>query len=483
MILNYLKAGYPCLYMLTQEPHRTEELLPCPGWKFTTWDCIQGIRVKGEQTVLDIINPTDTIQWLNTQQDTALIAHNLHLFLDDPQVIQSIQNGIPRWKANGSCLIVIAPVIQLKPEIETFFNVLDFPLPSEDELFKLQIDLGGPHNIKPNKKAARTAKGLTEFETETVYALSLIEKGYFSSKVISEQKSQMIRKSGLMEIYQPSNIKDVGGLDSLKSYIRSRAKAYLPGNNHLPKPKGLLLLGIPGVGKSLSSKAAASMLGWPLIKLNIGALKNSLVGESERRMREATKIIDAFGNAVIWIDEIDKCFAGTKSSGETDGGTTANMFGHFLTWVNETTSPVLIMATANNISTLPPELIRAGRFDSIFYTDLPTTPERIEIIKIMNRKHGSDIPLSFVDKLQGYTGAEIEQLSKDSLFDGLDQAYAQIVPLSRTMREEIQTLRDWAKSRARLANTPEKGSDCVRKIQKGPRVSVLPSSTEKPYLN
>jgi SpoVK/Ycf46/Vps4 family AAA+-type ATPase len=221
--------------------------------------------------------------------------------------------------------------------------------------------------------------------------------------------------------------------------------------------------------KSLTSKATANILGWPLIRLDIGSLKGSLVGESEQKMRSALKVIDAFGESVIWIDEIEKAFAGTRSSGETDAGTTASMFGAFLTWMQETETSVMVMATANDISKLPPELVRAGRFDATFFVDVPSTPERVEIIKIMNRRYNSNIPISYGQKLSGFTGAEIEQLAKDSLYDGLDTAYDAIVPLSRTMREDIQKLKDWAKNRARPANTPEdkpKGNRKLRAVKK-----------------
>ena len=256
----------------------------------------------------------------------------------------------------------------------------------------------------------------------------------------------------------------------MKKFIANRAKAFEPGNEHLPRPRGVILVGIPGTGKSLTSKATASILGWPLIRLDIGALKGSLVGESEQKMRSVLKVIDAFGESVIWIDEIEKAFAGSRSSGETDAGTTANMFATFLTWMQETETSVMVMATANDISKLPPELVRAGRFDATFFVDVPTTSERIEIIKIMNRRYNANIPISYVQKLAGYTGAEIEQLAKDSLFDGLSESYDAIVPLSRTMREDIQKLKDWAKNRARLANTPEdqpKGQRKLRNVKKG----------------
>ena len=183
-------------------------------------------------------------------------------------------------------------------------------------------------------------------------------------------------------------------------------------------------------------------------------------------MRQATQVIEAFGQSVVvWIDEVEKAFAGIKSSGETDGGTSSSMFGWFLTWLNETTAPILVMATANDITQLPPEFMRAGRFDATFFMDLPTANERKEIIKIVNRKWGSDIPLNYVDRLAGYTGSEIEQLGKDSLFDGLENAYKNLVPLSRSNREQISSLREWAKTRARLANTLDEEPKAQRKIR------------------
>jgi hypothetical protein len=469
---NYLKAGYPAICVLTQEAHRAEQLLMLDDWDFYVWDCNQGIRKAGHVSIADEIkDPVEAINWLSMFHDTVLIANNLHLFLDIPEVIQAIQNGVIRWKGIGCALIMISPVITLTPEIEKYFTIIDLPLPDDNSLIRLQKELCTSVNVNPNKRAARAAKGLTEFEAETAFALSLIKKGYCSTKIISEQKSQMIRKSGLMEFWEPADIKDVGGLNNLKTFISNRARAYESGNENLPRLKGIILVGIPGTGKSLASKATASLLGWPLIRLDIGSLKSSLVGDSERRIREATQVIDAFGEVVVWIDEVEKAFAGSKSSGELDAGTTANMFSHFLTWIQESEKSALIMATANDISKLPPEFIRAGRFDAVFFVDLPTVQERVEIIRIMNRKYGSDIPTTYARKLNGYTGAEIEQLAKDSLFDTMEQAFASLVPLSKVMRDEVNALRDWAKNRARPANTLEAEPKEKRKISQIPKVS------------
>ena len=466
MLKDYLKAGFPALGILTSEPDRVEQLVPCEGWEWYSWDCIRGIFLATKtQVVEEVRDPVLAINWLNNHQNTVLLAHNLHLFLSIPEVIQSIANGVLRWKSTGSCLIIISPVLPLVPEVEKLITVINFPLPDEQQLYSLQCELGASCNTKTNKKAARAAKGLTEFEAETAYSLSLIQKGYFSSYVVTEQKKQMIKKSGLMEFWTPADINQVGGLQNLKDYINNRAKAFEAGNESLPKPKGILLVGISGTGKSLAAKAIAHMLNWPLIKLDIGALKSSLVGSSEQKMRDATKVIDAFGSAVIWIDEAEKVFAGIKSSGETDAGVTAGMFATFLTWMQETTTPMLVIATANDVSKLPAEFLRSGRFDGVFFVDLPNLEERKEILKIMNQRYKTNIPDSYAEKTQGWSGSELEQLCKDSLFDGIDQAYNGIVPLSKSMREQIQSLRDWSKTRARLANTPEKQIAQQRKIR------------------
>jgi hypothetical protein len=486
MLIPFLRAGYPAICLLTQEPHRAEQAIVCDGWQFYSWDCLRGFREAGKSQVIDEIrDPVEAVSWLDRKKDTVLLAQNLHLFLEIPEVVQAIQNGVMLWKSHGSCLLMVAPVLQLRPELEKLFHVISLPLPTEDELFVMQEDLakgasildasGKEAQVATDQASARAARGLTEFEAETAFALSLVREGKFSHRVISEVKGQMIRKSGLMEFWEPADIADVGGLENLKAYITNRAAAFDPGNDsrlktcrdrHLPRPKGILLVGIPGTGKSLSCKATASILGWPLIRLDVSALKHSLVGESERRMREALRVIDAFGECLVWCDEIEKSLAGAQSSGNTDAGTSAAMLGSLLIWLQETKSPILIMATANNISQLPPEFLRAGRFDALFFVDLPTVTERQEIVEIMNRKYGSNIHKDLaVMALDGFTGAEIEQIAKDSLFDGLDEAMKNIVPLSRTMREQISALREWAKTRARIANTPEKEPDQVRRVK------------------
>ncbi len=465
---NYLKAGYPAFYIETHEPLRAIAAIKAENWQTYSWDCMRGIIERDSGRIMeDIIDPLGAIKWLSGRNDTVLMVQNFHHFINAVEIIQEVQNSIPVWKASGCCLVMVGPPFQIPQEIGSFFSGLNFRLPSLDELRNVQQELAESVGVEVNDDAVEAALGLTEFESETAFALSLVMERRFSAQVITEQKMQMIKRTGLMEFWPPVSVDQVGGLDLLKQYLNNRKKAFEPGGEHLPRPKALLLVGIPGTGKSLSCKAAASIFGWPLIRLDISALKGSLVGESERRIRQATSTIDAFGKAVVWLDELDKVFAGVKSSGKTDGGTTASMFGHFLTWMQETTSPVLVMATANNIQELPPEFLRAGRFDAMFFVDIPTSKEQEQIINIMNSRYGSEIPEDYSNELNGWTGAEIEQLAKDSLFDGLEEALKTIVPLSRTMKEEISGLQQWATTRARRANTLEEAgtTKSVRRIK------------------
>ncbi len=465
-LTNYLKAGYPGLYVETLEPLRAITNIKADGWQAFSWDCQRGIIQRETGKIIeDVKDPLGAVKWLSTRNDALLFVQNFHHFLSSVEIIQEVQNSVPVWKGSGCCIALVGPRARLPVEIDTFFTTVQFRLPSRDELRNIQEELAKSVGVQVDEDAVEAALGLTEFESETAFALSLVLKKKFCQEVITEQKMQMIRRTGLMEFWPPVRLDLVGGLETLKQYLMNRRKAFEPGNDHLPRLKALLLVGIPGTGKSLSCKAAASIFGWPLIRLDISALKGSLVGESERKIRQATATIDAFGKAVVWMDEVEKTFAGVKSSGNTDGGTTAGMFGHFLTWMQETTSPVLVMATANNIQELPPEFLRAGRFDAMFFVDVPSSQERVEVIRIMNDRYGSQIPEDYSQQLSGWTGAEIEQLAKDSLYDGLEEAVKTIVPLSKTMKEEISALQQWAVTRARRANTPEE-TDTTKTVRR-----------------
>ncbi|MDH5511466.1 MAG: AAA family ATPase, partial [Nitrospinota bacterium] len=284
------------------------------------------------------------------------------------------------------------------------------------------------------------------------------------------EKKQLIRKSGSLEYFDASEtISDVGGMDSLKKWLVARRESFTPRARDygLPLPKGLLLLGVQGCGKSLTSKAIASLWNQPLLRLDMGKIFSSFIGSSEENMRRAIATAESLAPVILWIDEIEKGFSGIKSSGATDAGVTSRIFGTFLTWMQEKTKAVFVIATANSISDLPPELLRKGRFDEIFFIDLPTEEERKEIIRIHISKRKRDVSKYNIDELakasHGYSGAELEMAIVESMYTAfgdkrefndkdITTAVKESVPLSRTMAEEIQKLREWAYQRARLAS-------------------------------
>ncbi|RYX99815.1 AAA family ATPase, partial [bacterium] len=290
------------------------------------------------------------------------------------------------------------------------------------------------------------------------------------SKYGCKEKKQIIRKSGLLEFYPTQeDMSTVGGLDNLKSWLNKRTEAFTKKARDygLPEPKGILLLGVSGSGKSLVAKAVSSLWQLPLLRLDIGRLFSSLVGSSEENMRKTIKTAESVAPCLLWLDEIDKGFSGSGSSNVSDGGTTSRVLSSFLTWMQEKNNPVFIIATANDISRLPPELLRKGRFDEIFFLDLPKAEERIEIFNIHLKKRGRrsenfDLNL-FASNTDGFSGSEIEELIISAMYDSFEEnrevttadimnTIKHAVPLSHTMKESIDQLRDWTRSRARPAS-------------------------------
>jgi SpoVK/Ycf46/Vps4 family AAA+-type ATPase len=319
--------------------------------------------------------------------------------------------------------------------------------------------------------------GLTLSEAENVLAKTLVEHrclGEKSVNVIHGEKRQIIRKSGLLEYYDAEgDFASVGGLDAMKGWLLKRAAGFTDQARQfgLPSPKGVLLLGVQGCGKSLMAKTISNTWQLPLLRFDVGKVFGSLVGSSEQNIRRAIKVAESVAPVVFWVDEIDKAFRGSRGSGaSTDSGTSARVFGTFLTWLSEKDKPVFVVATANDVSMLPPELLRKGRFDEIFFVDLPAKPERKAIFEIHLKKRKID-PVSFdVDALAsasaGYSGAEIEEAVISAMFDmfyekqnmtteRLLTSIRQTVPLSKTMSEDIDGLRKWAEGRARPATSPE----------------------------
>lgn len=440
---------------------------------FLTWDYIDGLKRYGEK-LADPSKPPAALEAITANNLSNCIIHfsNFNSLLKYPNVQQKLRNILGYCKNNGVTLVFTSVSGEIPPELEKEIIILDFELPDKEAIQNIIASLGEYEQSELYPQLVEAAMGLTMNEAENIIALALAQNGLeITPQVISDvkrQKAQILKKSGVLELIEPEDIPDIGGLDQLKLWMWERGKAYSPEAREfgLPYPKGCLVFGIPGTGKSLFAKAVAKQLGFPLL-----ALQNVLdkyVGESEKRMKEALKFAEHMAPAVLWLDEVEKFFAGV--GGNSDSGVSTRVFGQFLSWLQETKTPVFVVATANNIAALPPELLRKGRFDEIWFVDLPGQKEREEIFKIHISRKGRNVDNFDIPRLAketaGYTGSEIEQVVISGLFrafsKGVDitteillEAAEETSPLSVTMKEVIVAMREWGKTRARLASTPE----------------------------
>jgi hypothetical protein len=449
MFSSYLKAGYPLLWAHSLEPHQSQESLYATikklKFKPYCWNIQQGIQSLSKNEKEEILDPVSMIHWLSNQPDsTVLIAHNLHLFLKSPEVIQGIQNGINLWKKQGKMLVILSPVVDIPVELERLMTVVEISLPNRSDIAEiLNGVIEGNQLAQPENKDAviDAAMGLTAFESENAFALSVIQEKGFHPEVISKQKAKLVEASSALEMSRfKETFDDLGGLENLKSFASRIARSELS--------RGILLVGVPGCGKSLFAKALGNELQYPTFSLDLGRIFGSRVGESEERIRRALQIVDAMSPAVLFIDELEKGIGGIASSNKTDGGTGSRVFGTFLTWLNDHASRVFVIATTNNISHLPPEFLRAERWDGVFFVDLPTPEEQTRILHI--HKSTFKIDDQEVPNLTGWSGAEIRSLCRIAAMMqcSLTDAARYIVPLSKSMPEQIDQLRQWAKCRA-----------------------------------
>lgn len=458
---DYLKAGYPLLWVQTHEEDRAIKSYASEvngnGYHIYVWDIVGGFKDMATGKAQDMADPLAPLTTaLTLPEGSVVFLKDYHVFIENVEIFRTIKNIAVGLKSTDKHLVFISPVLKIPVELEKDITVLEFNLPNVEELETVakQIVEENELDIEIDRNAVVSGKGLTLNEAENSFALSLVQEKEFSKKVIENEKLQTIRKSGLMELYEPMPESELGGMERLKGYIHNRKKGFYDDN--LPTPKGILLVGLPGGGKSLSAKVTASVLDVPLVKLDISSLKGSLVGESEQKMRQALAIIDAVAPCVIWIDEIEKSLGGVQSSSRTDGGTTSSMFGYLLTWMQESTTPKFIVATCNDIGELltisQGALLR--RFDDVFFVDLPGYQERFDIYDIMKRRYGTDnISYDWPSKMDGWTGAEIEKFVVASIYDGEDEAFENIKPIFQQNRDKIEAARDWAKNNARIANS------------------------------
>lgn len=488
-IVSYLRAGYPALMLRSYEEQRAQLLVKAAtrtaNRKLFVWTTTDGLIDPETAKSAEKKDPLELCDFICSNGFTpksVILAKDLHVFLrgePNPILLRRVKDAIIAAKAASSCLILVGVGCPLPPELEKEIAVLDLPLPDEAALKELLNGIVTENELPPPDAAhepqiLRAACGLTTYEAENALSLSLVSKGAFDARVIAAEKAQTIRKNGLLEMQDPpGNIDAIGGLEVLKEWLLARRDNFSAEAREygLDVPKGVLLFGPPGTGKSLTAKITAAIFGnVPLLRCDVGAIFGSLVGESEKNMRTLIETCEAVAPCVVMIDEIDKAFTGTKSSGSTDGGTGARVFATMLQWMNDKTKEVFVVATANHPTMLDAALLRKGRWDEIFFVDLPNPAERGSIWRIHLAKKKRDAAAFDIDELvrlsDGYTGAEIETVLKDAMTNAFadgrrpvansDIAWAlsQTMPVSKLMAEEIRSMRDWANGRARPASKP-----------------------------
>ena len=488
--LNVLvQAQYPLIYLVTSEEERAEQAIATiakiskPQRRVFVWTVTHGL-VDYEQprniTQHNTVSPEAAIEWvMNRQRDPSIfIFKDLHPFIDSPATTRWLRDAIASFKGSQKTIILMSPVQQVPIELEKEVVVLDFPLPDMGELNQvltqhLDQNRGRRLTTEAREKLLRAALGLTRDESEKVYRKAQVTTGRLTEAevdIVLSEKKQLIRRNGILEyIEEDETIDSVGGLEELKKWLKQRSNAFTERAREygLPQPKGMLILGVPGCGKSLIAKTTSRLWGLPILRLDMGRVYDgSMVGRSEANLRNALKTAESISPTILFIDELDKAFAGSTGSSDSDGGTSSRIFGSFLTWMQEKTSPVFVMATANRVERLPGEFLRKGRFDEIFFVDLPTPEERQDIFTIHLSKRREDISRFDLEQLSkmsdGFSGAEIEQAIVAAMYEAFaqDREFTQLdiiaaikatLPLSRTMQEQVTALRDWARQRARPA--------------------------------
>lgn len=485
-----VRARYPIIYITTYEEGRVDDYLVrigrARGKKVVTWSQTRGLMPAGaaSQNAKSLHensgDPMAALDYvLQNHEPAVFVFHDFHPFLSDSSVIRKLREVALAIKESFKTLILVSPVLKIPCELEKEITVMDFPLPSTAEhgilLNRMIADVSDNRDVKIDlsdenrEKVLQALLGMTTNEAENVIARSLVKNSRLdadSVPVILSEKEQIIKKSNILEYYNTTeNIESVGGLEILKKWLTLRKMAFSQRARTfgLPAPKGILLLGVQGCGKSLCAKAVSALWQLPLLRLDMGKIFSSLIGSSEENIRRATRVAESIAPTILWIDEIEKGFSGMNAGGGSDAGTSSRVFATFLTWMQEKQSPVFIIATANNISLLPPELLRKGRFDEIFFVDLPDAAEREQIFKIHLAKRNvnpdSVDMAALVDAADGFSGAEIEQAVIAALYEAFYKSHSlsaeyvinalgQTVPLSKTMKEEIGALRNWANARA-----------------------------------
>jgi ATP-dependent 26S proteasome regulatory subunit len=485
-----VRSGYPIIYVTTWEERRALETLrrvaESVGVPLQAWTVSEGLISEwGGVKKADSLRILDDI--MAYREPSIFVLQDYHYYMNEPIVTRKLRDAVAAFRWTHRTLIILSPVFTLPVELEKDITLVDYELPPPEELMAvLERVIKQAHDLQliveldddGKEKLVKAMQGLTESQAENVLGRCLVMDRKLDIEdldTILHEKEQIIKKSGILEFYSsPEDFESIGGLEVLKDWFNKRKDAFTERAHQfgLPAPKGILLTGVPGCGKSLCAKALAAEWDKPLLRLDVGRIFGGLVGQSEENMRIAIKVAESVAPAILWIDEIEKGFAGMQGRGD-GGGVVSRVFGTLITWMQEKIAPVFVIATANDISQLPPELVRKGRFDEMFFVDLPFEDEREEIFRIHIRKCNrdpNDYALREISQATyDFSGAEIEQVVISALYDAFSngteltdelllKTIRETTPLSKTMEIQIDALRNWAETRCRYASARRRES-------------------------
>ena len=484
-----ISACFTGIWIETHEQHEAiaeiQQLCQKQEWQLATWDIDRGLNIGSGDNLLEATDPLAAIKAVNalaTPDGAAvLVMNNLHKFISSTEILQALQHQLLAGKQNRTIVIGLSPCAKIPTELEKLFVVVEHSLPTREQLEEILRSIATEDGELPGDPLLQTvldaAAGLTRLEAENAFSLSLVRHGRIEPNAIWELKAGMLRKSGLMQLYHgEEDFSSLGGLDNLKAFTK-RCLLQPNRDNPLKQPRGVLLLGVPGTGKSAFAKCLGRETGRPTLVLDIGSLMGSLVGQTEANIRRALQIADAMSPCLLFVDELEKALSGATGSGQSDSGVSARLFGTLLSWMNDHTSNVYLIATCNDISKMPPELTRAERFDGIVFLDLPSREQKDVIWQQYLSTFGLDADQTLPND-KNWTGAEIRACCRlSALLDlPLKQSATNVVPVATTASESVERLRSWANGRCLDA---EKGGLYQHRKKSGSRRKV----SRDPSLN
>ena len=468
-IWELVRAGFSGIWVETHEP--SEAILELStlgrehGLQILAWNLDAGMRtIAGDVVANDATDPLSAVRALSAiqgEQSSVLLLENFHRFIDSVEVCQAMLTQLMLGKQQGRHVVVLAPVVKLPMELDRQFVVINHPLPDREQLWEIAESLVDDPDLYPlahREMLLDAAAGLTRMEAESAFSLSLVRHGRIISDEVWQLKSSWLQKSGMLRLFKSEHGFDsLGGLESLKRFCQHSLRRVVEndGTSRQARPRGVMLLGVPGTGKSAFAKALGQETRRPVLTLDIGQLMGSLLGQSEANIRTALKTADAMAPSILFIDEVEKALSGVASGGKGDSGVSSRLFGTLLTWLNDHTSDVYVVVTCNNIQQLPPEFSRAERFDAIMFLDLPGREEKDAIWQLYLNQFGIDANQTRPSDDQ-WTGAEIKACCRlaSLLREPLVQASQYIVPVGVTAAEDIERLRSWASGRCLDASRP-----------------------------